>query len=435
MNQIDDTTKFSLQIDPITHKNITFFHCEHRSIKSTSALVYCANVSITLETCPNCGFTNLCHNGHFKSLVTYLSINASRPVYLELHKERLLCRNCHATFMATTDLVDKFCNISNANKQKLVMSLQDDRTQKSIATDLNLSASTVCRYLDNYDDLFRHNYNFLPDHLSMDEFRGLKGQLYFICANGANDHEIVQILPNRFKSTIKEYFQSFPILARKQVKTVTIDLNSYYYELARESFPNAQIIADRFHIVQTMTRSFNQTRTGLMKQHPKDTLEYRVLKYTWRLYLEHADDLEVKQQRYDRHLKMALTQAQRVQLGLDVDEVLANTYSVMQSIMYCIRHHDKDGIVDCLYKNDKLSSQMKATLITFKKHLELILNGAESNLSNGPIEGINRMIKQIQRTAFGFRNYKHLIVRIKLNQSRTKPGTKKQDPKLLSLAS
>lgn len=78
---------------------------------------------------------------------------------------------------------------------------------------------------------------------------------------------------------------------------------------------------------------------------------------------------------------------------------------------------------------------MKATLITFKKHLELILNGAESNLSNGPIEGINRMIKQIQRTAFGFRNYKHLIVRIKLNQSRTKPGTKKQDPKLLSLAS
>ncbi|MFL2029307.1 transposase, partial [Loigolactobacillus zhaoyuanensis] len=43
---------------------------------------------------------------------------------------------------------------------------------------------------------------------------------------------------------------------------------------------------------------------------------------------------------------------------------------------------------------------------------------------NGPIEGINRMIKQIQRTAFGFRNYHHLVSRIKLQQMRTKPNKK-----------
>ncbi|PIO87876.1 hypothetical protein B8A32_01100, partial [Loigolactobacillus backii] len=42
----------------------------------------------------------------------------------------------------------------------------------------------------------------------------------------------------------------------------------------------------------------------------------------------------------------------------------------------------------------------------------------------GPIEGINRMIKQIQRTAFGFRNYHHLVSRIKLQQMRTKPNKK-----------
>ncbi|TDG71520.1 hypothetical protein C5L31_001789 [Secundilactobacillus malefermentans] len=40
------------------------------------------------------------------------------------------------------------------------------------------------------------------------------------------------------------------------------------------------------------------------------------------------------------------------------------------------------------------------------------------------MEGINRMIKQIQRTAFGFRNFHHLISRIKLQQMRTKPNTK-----------
>jgi hypothetical protein len=59
---------------------------------------------------------------------------------------------------------------------------------------------------------------------------------------------------------------------------------------------------------------------------------------------------------------------------------------------------------------------MKTILTTFKKNLEIILNASESKYSNGPIEGINRMIKQIQRTAFGFRNYHHLGKHLIINR-------------------
>nr|WP_231908611.1 transposase [Pediococcus inopinatus] len=44
----------------------------------------------------------------------------------------------------------------------------------------------------------------------------------------------------------------------------------------------------------------------------------------------------------------------------------------------------------------------------------MVLNASESKYSNGPIEGINRIIKQIQKNAFGFRNYHHLVSRVKL---------------------
>lgn len=125
-----------------------------------------------------------------------------------------------------------------------------------------------------------------------------------------------------------------------------------------------------------------------------------------------------------RHLRKQVTQLERVQLGLDVDERLLNTYNAMQGIMICLKNHDKDGLVQYLYNNDKLSSQMKDVLTTFKKNLEIVLNASESKYSNGPIEGINRMIKQIQRTAFGFRNYHHLVSRVKLQQMRTKPNKK-----------
>ncbi|MCI1287913.1 MAG: transposase, partial [[Lactobacillus] timonensis] len=47
-----------------------------------------------------------------------------------------------------------------------------------------------------------------------------------------------------------------------------------------------------------------------------------------------------------------------------------------------------------------------------KANLEYVLNAAQFNFSNGPLEGLNRMIKQIERTAFGFRNFNYLVYRI-----------------------
>lgn len=86
-----------------------------------------------------------------------------------------------------------------------------------------------------------------------------------------------------------------------------------------------------------MTRSFNQSRVQIMKGYNKNTPEYRTLKFAWKLYLKHFDDLDVKQLHYDRHLRKQLTQAERVQSGLDIDETLANTYDAMQGIMLCLK--------------------------------------------------------------------------------------------------
>ncbi|WP_304133697.1 transposase, partial [Limosilactobacillus coleohominis] len=47
---------------------------------------------------------------------------------------------------------------------------------------------------------------------------------------------------------------------------------------------------------------------------------------------------------------------------------------------------------------------------------EYVLNASQFKYSNGAMEGINRMIKQIQRTAFGFRNFDHMVYRIYYRQ-------------------
>lgn len=386
--------------------------------------MFSAIVKIHQERCDYCGFSSFSHNGHYVSRVTYLTANASEPVYLELHKERLICKNCGRSFMATSNIVDKNCCISKTTRQKILMNLQDDRTQTSIAIDAGVSSSTICCYLDNYDDLFRRNLNYLPVHLAMDEFRGVGSKLHFICINGNGVHEIQQILPDRYKNSIIEYFKQFPESVRARVKTVTVDLNSYYQDIAKLMFPNAKTVIDRFHIIAMMTRAFNQSRVQTMKKYNKQSAEYRTLKFSWRLYLKSAENLDEKQLFYDRHLRKQLTQLERMEEGLAVSPELKASYESMQNIMKSLKDHDKDGIVDYLYNTQNLSRQMKEIFRTFKKNLEVILNASETGYSNGPVEGMNRMIKQIQRTAFGFRNYHHMISRIKLRQMETKPDKK-----------
>ncbi len=43
-----------------------------------------------------------------------------------------------------------------------------------------------------------------------------------------------------------------------------IDMYEPYMTLIKEVFPNAQIIIDRFHIVQALNRALNMSRVKLM---------------------------------------------------------------------------------------------------------------------------------------------------------------------------
>lgn len=59
---------------------------------------------------------------------------------------------------------------------------------------------------------------------------------------------------------------------------------------------------------------------------------------------------------------------------------------------------------------------MRGTLTTFKHNQTSVLNAGKYQCSNGCLEGINRKIKQIERTAYGYGNFDHLIARIKLEE-------------------
>ncbi|PTK63658.1 ISL3 family transposase, partial [Staphylococcus borealis] len=59
-------------------------------------------------------------------------------------------------------------------------------------------------------------------------------------------------------------FYHFSLEERKKVKTVSIDMFEAYIYMIQELFPNARIIIDRFHIVQSLNRALNMSRVHIM---------------------------------------------------------------------------------------------------------------------------------------------------------------------------
>ncbi|MFH4387204.1 ISL3 family transposase, partial [Lactobacillus helveticus] len=228
------------------------------------------------------------------------------------------------------------------------------------------------------------------------------------------------ILRTRYKKNLLKYFGRFSPQARANVRTVTMDLNFYYQDIVRACFPNAQIVIDRFHMIQMLTRSFNSLRVQVMKTFDKRSRQYQLLKSPWKLYLKKFDELEKVHPRYNWHYKDCLTQAQVVTEGINANTALENSYNLMQDFIQAIETGNTQKLKSLINCQDQIGTLMHKTLLTFKHNLTAVLNGAALPYSNGCLEGFNRKIKQIERTAFGYSNFTNLLIRIRLEENQYK---------------
>ncbi len=199
-----------------------------------------------------------------------------------------------------------------------------------------------------------------------------------------------------------------------------MDLNSYYPDIIRKVFPKAQIIVDRFHLVQMVNRSFNQLRIQTMKRYEKHSMAYRLLKLPWKLYLKSYDDLEKTKVFSNRHLRDRLTEEHIITDGIQASPLLTNTYWSTQGFRKVIKEHDEQSLKEIINDDQDVCGALSTNYRTFREHFQAVLNATKYHYSNGPLEGVNRKIKQIIRTSYGMRNYHNLVIRIKLQQMTVK---------------
>ncbi|WP_156403290.1 ISL3 family transposase, partial [Levilactobacillus parabrevis] len=258
--------------------------------------------------------------------------------------------------------------------------------------------------------------DWLPAVINMDEVKSTKdakGSMSFVFMDGIRC-EFLDILESRTLYDLENYFRRYTKKARESVKVIVTDMNYTYPKLAESIFPNAIVVTDRFHIVNSVIRGFTRVRIRIMKSYAPSNMKYKALKRYWRLFLKPNEKLDFK--KYSNYINIPGSQTENsvVEYLLDINEELREAYNQLQTVMSAVRYRDIARLETVLDGKDNGSEEMTKALNALVENRESVDNALRYEFSNGPMEGINNKIKVIKRVAYGFGCFTSFRVRIHL---------------------
>ena len=367
------------------------------------------------SSCPHCNSNNIVKNGFRERKIKFVPFQ-NYNIQLNLSIQRYICKDCEKSFSPSTNIVEDNSNISNNLKYTIALELQENVSLTSIAKRHNISVATVQRIMNDCYPYFKVNKEYLPETICIDEFNSVKnidGAMSFVFADYQTKN-IIDIVEDRRLNSLIEYFSRFSLEARNNVKYICMDMYSPYISLVNSIFPKARIVLDKFHIVNLVSRAFNQTRIYIMNSIKDDSLK-RKFKLFWKLLLKYYPNL-CQVPYYCQSFKRKLSSKDKIDYLLEKSPELDVNFNIYQDILQSIRHNNfkrfENIVKNNLIEKDKVSKKMLVALKTLKKHMKYIKNMFESNITNGLIEGLNNKIKSIKRTAFGYSNFSNFRKRI-----------------------
>ena len=400
MEQLYHTT----QLIGIKDKNITL----NKVLKHKTHIEMIATLDYAPGNCNHCQGKQIKYDFQKPSKIPFLEV-AGFPSLIRLKKRRFQCKNCRKVTVSETSLIQKNCQISEPLRQKVAQALVNRQALTHSAQDLAISTYTVHRKLKEFT--FKEDFSRLPEILSIDEFSYQKGKLAFI-AQDFETKKIITILENRTQITIRNHFFRYSKEARNSVKVVTVDMSGSYIPMIPKLFPKAKIVIDRFHIVQHMSRALNHTRIQLMTQFDKKSLEYRALKYYWKSVLKDSRKLSLNSFR-SRTFGETLTPKECLTEIFHLVPELKGYYDLYQFLLFHLQEKNADYFFDLIEEAlPHLNQTFKTALRTILHHKQHVINAIELPYSNAKLEATNKLIKDIKRNAFGFRNFDNFKKRI-----------------------
>lgn len=351
------------------------------------------------EVCPRCA--TLSQTKYDKRVVKIKDEPLrNRAVTLIITKRRFYCKPCKKPFMEPISGIRKGRRTTERYRNQLLWACENFTDLKRVRRKYRCSAGFLYQALYEQLELQRRKRLYpWPETIGIDEhsFRRNKrlGRTEFasLIADYKNKR-VMELVQGKTTAELNESLKH--IEGRENVKNVILDMCDPFKNFAQDFFPNATIVADKFHVLRLLTPHLNRRR--------KQIVGDRRTHLIGRLLLRNGYKLD-----YFRR--------KTIQLWLEQHPELKEIYDYKESLhrFYRIKGYRKAHEAFTNMTDQMAHSkvpEIKTLRRTLMKWRKEILAYFFTGLTNGRTEGYNNLAKLIQRRAFGYKSFANYRLRL-----------------------
>ena len=285
----------------------------------------------------------------------------------------------------------------------LIVDLARFMTLSDIAGWLRLSWDTVKAVVKGRleKDYRRIGYRRVRQ-IAIDELYLGRPRKYITLVMDMESARIIWVGEGRGAEALREFWRRFK-LSGARLKAVAMDMSGAYAASVRAHAPHAILTFDHFHVMKLMNERLDDLRRELARETQNPTAKEAIKGLRW-LLLHRRDNLE----------KDA---ASRLERSLEINQPLQCAYLLKEELGELWQQDDGRRAWAFLREWAAKATasgirQLQAMAKTLLRQAKGILSFYHTGLTSGKMEGINRKIRGLLASAFGFRDDDFLKLRL-----------------------
>lgn len=357
---------------------------------------WCEKKRSKFEVCTRCGSKSSSIYDHRTVLIKDEPLK-EKVITLKLRKRRYYCSTCKKPFTEYVQGIWPRRRTTQRLRESVRRACNKFSSMSEVRRTFKLSSSFV--YKVYYEQLELQNRQItkdFPKQIGIDEhfvrreygvpkfmtvFTDLKNRTVRECVHGKTKQGLID--------------QTQHMLGRHNVEWVALDMSDTYRGFALTHFPNAKLVADKFHVLRMFSHILNRHRINITGDKRKNPVR--------KLLLRNRNKLKY----FERNaLDLWLKDHPMIREAYEWKEHFHRFYRIKGYARACKRY---EKLV--LAMRFSIIPEIKKFCKTIERWKDEILNYFINPITNAVTEGYNRIASLVKNRAFGYKNEKNYRLR------------------------
>ena len=352
------------------------------------------------EVCPRCATLSTVTYDHREVRLKDRPVGDKRVV-LMVRKRRLFCKPCQKPFTEPLPGVRKGYRSTERYRRGLLWAAENFQDLSRVRRAYGCSSGTLYKAVYEQLELRRRQRQYpWPSIIGIDEHSFRRhpkfGHTEFVTmiVDGSN-RKLFELVEGKQVALLKQALHEIP--GRENVRHVMMDLASPYRSFVRGFFPNARIVADKFHVLRLLGPAINRRRKQIAGDRRTNPIG--------KLLLRNSQTLSwLERSAVERFLKPH----RELQLVYQFKEALHRFYRIRgtnRAARALIQMTDRLAE----FQDVPELQSLRKTLMNWRKE---ILAYFETRLTNAITEGFNNKAKVVKRMGYGYKSFRNYRLRL-----------------------